>query len=727
MKQVTQRLRDGRIEVLDVPLPELSQHGVLVDVRASLLSAGTERAKVAAGRQGLIGKARARPDQVQQVLDKARRDGVREAVDAVRSRLNQPASIGYSAAGVVLAVGDLVRDLAPGQRVACGGGDYAVHAEVDHVLANLCVPLPDELDFGRGAFATVGSIALHGVRQAEATVGEKVAVIGLGLVGQLAGQLLRAAGCTVVGVDLSEALVDEARAARSIDVGLVRGALGDELPRAATGCDSVVITAATPSDDPVRLAAQLCRDRGRVVVVGDVGLELPRAPYYDKELDLRLSRSYGPGRYDPEYEERGLDYPIGYVRWTERRNMEAFVELVANGRLNLEPLIRRRVPVERAEEAYEELVSSERSPLAILLEYEPTALEQAAPAPQPRATTGSLRTNVVGAGSFAQRVLIPGLRRAGFGLGQVASARGLSAKAAADRFGFGAAVTPEAALEDPTAGVVVVATRHSSHARLAEEALRRGKAVFVEKPPALDEAELAGLRAARDETGRPLVVGFNRRHAPLAVDLRRHVAAASLPIEFLYRVNAGRLPDAHWLNDPEDGGGRLVGEGCHFVDFACWLVGALPVKVTALLSPSPGAALRSAQSFTIALEFSDGSLGTILYSASGSSRLGKEYVEAHAGGRSAVLDDFKSLRLLGAGRPSKETSPGDKGHVAQLQAFRRLLEGADPAPVPDHLDTMAVTLAALRSASTGASVPVAGQPVAPTAEEPEPAQPEAVR
>jgi predicted dehydrogenase/threonine dehydrogenase-like Zn-dependent dehydrogenase len=705
MKQVTQRLRDGRVEVLDVPPPTLTPDGVIVDIRASLLSAGTERSKIETGRQSLIGKARSRPDQVRQVVAKAQRDGFRETLDTVRSRLDQPSGIGYSAAGVVVAAGARVADLAPGDRVACGGGDHAVHAELDHVPGNLCVPLADAVSFEEGAFATVGSIALHGVRQADVRLGERVAVIGLGLVGQLACRLLAASGCSVVGVDLANDLVDLAARGGVETVAYHRSALDGELPRDARDCDAVIVAAATGSSDPVELAARLCRDRGRVVIIGDVGMALPRAPYYDKELDLRLSRSYGPGRYDREYEERGLDYPIGYVRWTERRNMAAFTQLVAEGRLAVADLITERIAVDDAPSAYEQLASSASSPLGIVLQYEPGP-ELAAPSPPaigtPAPAATDLRVNVVGAGSFAQRILIPGLRRAGFELAKVASASGLSARTAAERFGFDEAVDPDVAAAGEGAGVVVVATRHETHAALAERALHAGRAVFVEKPPCLTEDELARLRHARAESGRPLVVGFNRRHAPLSLALRSHVAATHAPQEILIRVNAGRLPDDHWLNDPVEGGGRLLGEGCHFVDLACWLTGRLPERVSCVMRGEPGRPLQSAQSFTVALDFPDGSVATILYGAGGAPGLGKEYVEVHAGGRSAILDDFRRLTLHGSGRAERvRDRGGDKGHAAQLERLREQLRGEAPPPDPDHLDSMAVTLAALRSAEAG--------------------------
>jgi predicted dehydrogenase len=697
VKQVTQRVRDGRIEVVDVPTPELTPDTVLVDVRASLLSTGTERAKVETARKSLFGKARARPDQVRQVVEKAREDGLRETIDAVRLRLDQPSSLGYSSAGVAAAVGDRVRGIAPGDRVACGGADHAVHAEVDRVPGNLCVRLPDAVSFEAGAFTTVGAIALHGVRQAGVAIGEQVAVIGLGLVGQLAAQILRAAGCRVLGVDLSAALVGRAVETGAVDVGWPREAV----PREAAGCDAVLITAATRSSDPVELAAELCRDRGRVVIVGDVGLDVPRAAFYEKELELRLSRSYGPGRYDREYEERGLDYPIGYVRWTERRNMEAFLELVAGGRIDVSFLVSQRIPLEQAADAYERILSADESPLGIVLTSEPNTVEPEQPRPaQAVSPSSALTVGVIGAGSFAGRVLIPGLRDAGFALGKVASAAGLSASAAVERFGFAGVATTDEIVEDPSLGTVAIATRHSSHAALATRALRAGKAVFVEKPPALTEADLAEVAQARNETGLPLAVGFNRRFAPLAHAMRDHLGGTGDGVEVLYRVNAGLLEEGHWLNDLDEGGGRLLGEGCHFVDFACWLAGALPDRVECTLRPERGQSLAAAQSFAVTLSFANGSVASILYSAHGARSVGKEYVEAHRAGRSALLDDFRSVQLVGNGRTRRSSLRSrDKGHRAQFAAFRQAVDGNPSYEPPDPLATMAVTFAALRVAS----------------------------
>jgi predicted dehydrogenase/threonine dehydrogenase-like Zn-dependent dehydrogenase len=711
MKQVTQRLRNGVVEILDVPEPVLTPETVLVDVRASLLSAGTERAKVEAGKKSLIGKARSRPDQVAQVIDKARSDGVLETVRAVRARLDQPSVLGYSAAGVVLAAGTRVRGVAVGERVAIGGGDYAVHAEIDRVPANLCVPLPENVPFEEGCFACVGSIALHGVRQANVALGERVAVIGLGLVGQLTSLLLRAAGCTVVGIDLDTALLDNARAIGAADFCLPRTALGDVLPREAESCDAVIVTAATPSNDPVELAPRLCRDRGRVVIVGDVGLQIPRAPYYEKEIDLRLSRSYGPGRYDQAYEEHGQDYPIGYVRWTEGRNMQAIVELIAAARLPVARLITARVPVDDAATAYERLTADNASPLGVVIQYPESSLSTApesslstVPAAASNGTpkpTGPVdRASVIGTGSFAQRILIPGLRAAGFSIDTVASASGVSAHAVVEQIGTGTVGTPEDALASE-AGLLVVATRHASHAELAERGLRAGKAVFVEKPPCLTWDELQRLRDARAVSGCELAVGFNRRHAPLAIRLRDHVSVGGHPRQVVIRVNAGRLPDDHWTNDPQEGGGRLLGEGCHFVDLACWLVGAVPTTVQATIQPLESETLQTAQRFLVSLGFPNGSLATVLYTDQGASGLAKEYVEAHSGGRSGVLHDFRRLELFdGRSREEVRERRQDKGHRAQFVHLRKRLAGEMGMEDLDPLESMRVTLEALTTTQT---------------------------
>lgn len=701
MKQVTQRLRNGRVEVTDVAAPALTPDGVLIDIRASLLSAGTERSKVQAGRKNLMQKARSRPDQVALVIDKARRDGVRETMTAVRAKLDDPSVLGYSAAGIVLAVGSRVRDVGPGDRVACGGAT-AVHAEINQVPGNLCVRLPDGVSFEQGSFATVGAIAMHGVRQADVRLGERVAVIGLGLVGQLAGMLLRAAGCSVVGVDLDGELLERAKRNGAGDIFAVREDLHpDRLPADAADCDAVLVTAATSSDDPVRLAAALCRDRGRVVIVGDVGLQIPRGPYYDKEIDLRLSRSYGPGRYDRTYEERGLDYPIGYVRWTEQRNMASFVALVAAGQVDVSKLITERVGIDQAPAMYDLLASSSQSPLGVIIEYAPTAIK---PAPRPAApgVARQLRTGLIGAGSFASRIILPGMAAAGFDLVSVASSTGLSAAAVAERFPGARSARPEEVIDDVDADLIAIATRHGTHAELAVRALRAGKAVYVEKPPCLTWEELDELSRARQDSDGSLFVGFNRRHAPLVDALCEHVGGRHQPMELLIRVNAGVLASDHWLNDPLDGGGRLLGEGCHFVDLASWIVGSIPGHVSCAIRPRRGETIQSAQRFSLVLDYADGSRATIVYTDAGASGMPKERIEAHSAGRSAVLDDYRSVELRDGSKCRHIGGRGqDKGHRRQFVRLSECLADPHVADRLDPLHSMAATLTALDAAGDG--------------------------
>ena len=442
------------------------------------------------------------------------------------------------------------------------------------------------------------------------------------------------------------------------------------------------------------------------MVVGDAHVDVPRAPYYEREIEIRFSRSYGPGRYDREYEERGLDYPIGYVRWTEHRNMAAFLDLVAQGRIDVGGLISGRLPVERAPDAYERLISGTGSPLGVVLEYGRTELLNASAPRSPRsAATLNPKVNVVGAGSFAQRVLVPNLKKAGLSLGTIASAKGLTAKSAADRFGFAKLATPEEAVRDPEAELVAIATRHGSHASLAQAALRSGKAVFVEKPPCLTDDELNAVRAARAESGRPLFVGFNRRYAPFAIALRNHVCETQAPIELIYRVSAEVLPPEHWLNDPEDGGGRLLGEGCHFIDFAQWVIGASPSSVACVGAAAPGASIASAQRFAVALGFADGSVATILYGVGGSQAIPKEYVEAHSGGRSATINDYRTLTLYDRrGRRGRRTAKQDKGHAAQFTAL--MAELASPHSLElDPLESMQTTLEAHAAMRAGGDRP----------------------
>jgi predicted dehydrogenase len=701
MRQIARRLKDGRLELIEVPDPAPPPGSLLVRTEASIVSAGTERATLEVARKGLIAKARARPDQARQVLERARREGVRSTVALVRQRLEELGPLGYSAAGVVVEAGVESRGFAPGDRVAIAGAGFANHAELDLVPSLLAARVPPGVTSEEAAFGTVGAIAMHGFRQGEADLGSTVAVIGLGLIGQLAVRVARAAGCRVIGVDLEGRLLELAA-----DAG-AETALRSDLDAGGEwegSADAVLICASTPSNDPLILAASLARDRAKVVVIGDVGIEVPRAPFYDKELELRLSRSYGPGRYDPEYELHGIDYPIGYVRWTEQRNIAAFLALIANGAVRPAELITHRFPFQDAERAFEAL-TSER-PVAIALTYEGdrdgsgTPTEAAKPAAR-RPPAGKPRLGLIGAGNFATSTVIPGLLKAGFEPMFVASAGGLSAVSAQRRFGFRDSVSdPEEVLTSPEIDLVAIATRHDSHAELAARALEAGKAVYVEKPLALTWEELGRVREAQLSSNGVLMVGFNRRHSALAAELR----ALPHPRLSSYRVNAGPLPPHHWLNDPARGGGRLLGEGCHFIDFLCDQADADPIQVTATGFPSrPGLPLAATDNFSVQIRFADGGVGSVTYAADAPSGPGKERIEVAAGGVSAVIDDFRRGSIWrGSSRAKIGRGTQDKGFFAEFELLARVVSGKESPPAPEgYFISSLATLAAARSLATG--------------------------
>ena len=716
MKQVLQYRRSGKTQVVDVPAPRADAGSVLVHNRFSLISPGTERMLVEAGGANLLNTARQRPDLVKQVVDKARRDGIQATVEAVRSRLDVAIPLGYSCAGVVEDVGERVPGLRRGDRVACAGAGLANHAEFVSVPKNLLVPVPDAVGLEDAAFVTVGAVALQGVRVADVRVGETCLVIGLGLVGQLTVQLLVAAGCRVFGVDVAPGKVDLARTLGADDACARSDPALLERVRAFSrgrGADSILITAATASSDPVQLAAQVARDRAVVTAVGLVGMDGPRNAYYETELDLRLSRSYGPGRYDPSYERDGVDYPAGYVRWTEQRNMEGFLDLVARGAVKPARLVTHHVPVEQAERAYAIVTGEAAEPyLGILLQYR----EDAAPATRvqvPRKTPGPLgrdvvRLGVIGAGNFAKSVLLPAIQKqGGFDLRVVATASGPNAQQTAARFGFAAAATDwRQVVDDPQVDAVLVATRHDLHAEVAATALAAGKAVFLEKPMALCEEDLERLMDAWRASGRILQVGFNRRFAPSVQRLRQVYAGRRGPLTMTYRVNAGTVGTGSWVVDPVQGGGRLVGEVCHMVDTLQYLAGARVKRVYA--QPLPRAT-GSADDALLTLTFDDGSVATIVYASSGDRSLPKERLEVFGDGRAAVLDDFQALTLHAGGRVERiGGKPGsqDKGHAAEIRAFRQAVLNGAPSPIDpeDAAHVTRVTFAAVESARAGVPV-----------------------
>ena len=709
MKQVVQDLRSGHPDVLDVPVPKPTAGTALIRTVASFVSAGTERTLIEFASKGMLGKAMARPDLVRQTLEKVRQEGLLTTLQAVRGRLDQPLPLGYSSAGIVVEVGPDMEGVRPGDRVACAGGGHAVHAEYAVVPENLLAPLPQAVDFESGAAATLGAIALHAFRLSEAQVGERVAVIGLGLLGQVSMQIARAAGCEALGVD-----IDENRVALARQLG------GSAVPREEAGgalgssFDAVLICAHTADSDPLILAAQLARDRGRVVLVGTVGMELPRKAYYDKELSFMISRSYGPGRYDPSYEENGIDYPIGYVRWTEKRNIEAFLELVAAGKVQLQPLITHRFPIERAEAAYELITNGEnqndKPPLGILLTYPEDAPRERKIILDASKVRGDtlLTVGALGAGNFARNVAFPVLKRLDdVELVGLAAASGFSSADAAGRFGFSYATTEaEEIIMDDAINAIAVFTRHHLHADQTRRALEAGKHVFCEKPLAIDQAGLDSVVAAMADSATLLGVGFNRRFAPLGIKMRQFLSLAGEPLSLHYRINAGALPLDHWAHDPAQGGGRIIGEVCHFIDFLTFLVGSVPTQLRARALPDQGKYLGD--NVHITMEFPDGSIGSIDYLASGDRSFPKERVEAFGGGRVAVLEDFRSLELVGAGRTRRHGRRGrqDKGHTAIWEAFVDAVRAGGPPPISygELVLVTQATFAAIESLSTGLAV-----------------------
>jgi predicted dehydrogenase/threonine dehydrogenase-like Zn-dependent dehydrogenase len=705
MKQLLQNLKTGEGVVADVPAPVAQRGRVIVRAAASLVSAGTERAFVELGRKGLLGKAKERPDLVRKVVEKVRGEGLLNTLQAVREKLDESHALGYSAAGIVAEVGEGVKGFSVGERVACAGTGYAAHAELLSVPQNLCARLPDGVDFEGGAFATLGAVALQGVRLAEPTLGESVVVIGLGLLGQLAAQLLRANGCRVFGVDLDASKVGLAKRL-GMDDGCVAGPGVKEAVLSwsrGRGADAVVITAATVSDEPVQLAGEVSRLKGRVVAVGLVGMNVPRQIYFERELTLRVSMSYGPGRYDPEYEERGRDYPLPYVRWTEGRNLEAFLDMVAAGRVRTAPLVTHRFPVEEGDRAYKLISGKAAEPyLAVVINYDTerelernvtnesskfkvqSSKFEARSPESGRGRAGRVRVGLVGAGDYARRMLLPHFKAGGVEFVSIATASGVTARDVGRRYGFARFVSgAEEVLADDGVNLFVIATRHDTHAELARRALERGLDVFVEKPLALNDEELDAVLEAAARSRSRLTVGFNRRFSPHGRAAREFFAGRRAPLSILYRVNAGRVPAGHWTQDPREGGGRIIGEVCHFVDFMHFLTGSRVERVYAEPVSSADDGAVDADSVFVTLRFADGSNGAIAHLAEGDRALRKERVEIFGAGRSFVIEDFRSATAYRDGRESRmRLRAQDKGQREEVRAVcAALLEGG-PAPIP---------------------------------------------
>jgi predicted dehydrogenase/threonine dehydrogenase-like Zn-dependent dehydrogenase len=695
MHQLTQKLKDGETKIIEVPFPQMGPRMLLVRNHYSVISAGTEGATANSARKSLLAKAKERPEQVRQVLDVLKKQGPVQTYRAVTKKLEAYSPCGYSSAGEVLDVGSDVSGFAPGDKVACAGAGYASHAEIIAVPVNLCVRLAPSADLADAAYNTLGAIALQGVRQAELKLGESVLIIGLGLIGQIAAQLCRASGCRVIGVDVSQRAVDSASS--YVDMGLTRSTAGLEQRIAdftgGIGVDAVIIAAATSSLDPVNFAGVTARRKAVVVILGAVPTGFDRENYYKKELALKMSCSYGPGRYDLDYEEKGLDYPVEYVRWTEKRNMEAFQQLLLDKRVDVKGLTTHQFAFEDAPKAYDMIVTRSEPFTGIVLKYDIERPLHAGKVTLAKtanfAGAASVGVAFIGAGSYAQGNLLPNLDGVdGVSRVTVLTNSGTTSRRVAERFGFTSCTDNEDDIfTDSSVNTVFIATRHDSHAEYTVKALTHGKNVFVEKPLAMTVDELQAIEAAYQASGKQLLVGFNRRFAPLAVRMKQILGKGVMSM--IYRVNAGKIPADTWIQDTELGGGRIVGEGCHFIDFMTWICGSLPVKVYATALPD---AAGCNDTVNIAIEFANGSIGLLAYYANGAKDLPKEYFEAHHAGASVILRDFRELEWYSPRKKRDKRWSQDKGQAAMVAAFLQAIKSGGPALIP-FAELKATTLA----------------------------------
>jgi len=722
MLQIVQNYSSGELKLQEVPAPILKPGGVIVRSHYSLVSAGTERSTIEIAKKSILGKARERPDLVKQVIAKAKTIGIKDTIDLVFSRLNTPKPLGYSLSGVVEAISDDVPGVAVGDLVACAGAGYANHAEKVFVPKNLTAKVPANVSAKEAAFTTVGSIAMHGIRQADVGLGDRVGVIGLGLVGQLTVGLLKALGCKVLGTDPKQYAVNLSKK-MGVDLAL-SGADGGtvEMIRDFTGqigLDAVIITAGTSSNEPFLLSSEMLRDKGTLVVVGGIRMEVVKSvssDFYRKEIDIKFSRSYGPGRYDADYEEKGMSYPVGYVRWTERRNMQCFLELLASKRLGLAPLITDVFPFEDAVEAYKMIVEKSSRPyLGVLFEY-PVG-SQAAPhritvGSKAEPVAGKIGVGFIGAGKFAQSNILPYLKNnPNVDLRGICTSQGLTARNVAERFGFSYCVQgANEIIEDSDTKAVFIATRHDSHAQYVIEALENRRHVYVEKPLCIDKEQLTAICEAYESASKDsvahLMVGYNRRFSPLSVKLKDFIGGTNAPITVIYRVNAGRIPNDNWYQDPSQGG-RLISEGCHFVDYGAFLTGSVPVKVSAFGIPCEEKLPHLNDNLVVTVQMENGSVVTVIYNSSGATSMPKERVEVFARNSCAVLDDFKSLQLfVGNKKKSVKCSKQDKGHKDEINSYiSSLRRGSEPLISFEELRTVSLaTFAAIESLRSKESV-----------------------
>ncbi len=754
MRQLTQKLKSGQMSIVDANAPKINRGHILIVNHYSMISSGTEGSTVKTARKGYIGKAKERPQQVKQVLDVLKSQGPVQTYRAVMKKLDAHSPLGYSCAGVVIGVGRDVREFSVGDPVACGGLT-ASHAEVVSVPENLCVKLAPDADLKQAAYNTLGAIALQGVRQADLRLGETCAIIGLGLLGQLTGLLLKASGIRAVGIDVDPAMVKIA-GEHAVELSLERGADGIDNRIAdftgGLGCDAVIITAGSSSLDPINFAGSICRKKGTVVVVGAVPTGFDREPhYYKKELQVKMSCSYGPGRYDPEYEEKGIDYPPAYVRWTEKRNMQAFQELIYSGKINVSYLTTHVFKLEKAPAAYDMILKKSEPSIGILIEYDTSKDHDTGPAKliikgsRSGLQPSPVSIGFIGAGSYAQSHLLPNIPKdANVSLKGVMTSSGTSSRSVADRFGFEFCCGDERELlENDEMNTVFIATRHDSHAEYVMKALKAGKHVFVEKPLCLNEEELKEILFATDphrrsqtfspadsaeekgainkeQNGNPsedknaaktqrssvplLMVGYNRRFSPLAKMIKKDLGGGAMAMN--YRINAGNIPPDSWIQDMETGGGRIIGEVCHFVDFLTFMNGSLPVSVSACAMSSPSNLKDTVQ---ISLSYANGSIGSISYFANGDKSLPKERVEIYSNGCTAILEDFKEALIYSGGKSrKKKLMVQDKGQKEEVKAFiQAILKGeSGPIPLEELVNTSLVTFRILESLQTGQTAAV---------------------
>ncbi len=705
MRQLTQKLKKGKIEIRDVPLPALPAGSILVRNHFSLISAGTEGSTVATARMSLLGKAKARPQQAKQVIEVLRSQGPVQTYRTVTKKLDAYSPLGYSCAGEIIGLGEGVREFHIGDRVACAG-NTASHAEIVAIPVNLAVKLNKDADLKFAAFNALGAIAMQGVRRAEMAIGETCVVIGLGLIGQLTGMLLRASGVRVIGVDVDPMAVKSAKE-QACDHAWGRKAPGlskkiNQLT-GGMGVDAVIIAAGTSSLDPINFAGEICRKRGKVVIVGAVPTGFERDPhYYRKELDLRMSCSYGPGRYDLNYEEKGIDYPSAYVRWTEKRNMESFQRLIENGQLNMAGLVTHVFEFEKAADAYELILNKTEPFLGMLLEYEIDVTKQAQPRIEVNQTQSTAQNGIsfIGAGSYAQSFLLPNLaKEKGVTNRGVATNSGTTSRRVADQYGFSFCTDkPEEILADDETTTIFIATRHDSHADFVLKGLKADKHVYVEKPLCLTSDELVDIEKAYQKTKgkRQLMVGFNRRFAPLATKIKSVLSDG--PMSIVYRVNAGAIPLDSWIQDMEVGGGRIIGEACHFIDLITYLTGSKPIQVYASALGNAG---DTEDIVTINLEFENGSIGTVHYFSNGAKSLAKEYVEVFQNGCSYIIDDFRqSIWHTGSSKPAVHKGMSqNKGQAEMVSQFmEKIRTGGEPLISFEEIYAVsAATLAAVAS------------------------------